>query len=83
MPSKAWAYSGPKLRGASMPASHTVTLAALSLPMIASRLRSAWPGSLPRSASLPPSATQTIPGLSAIIQSTQARPPAAVSPDTP
>ena len=53
----------PKLRGASMPASHTVTPAAFSLSMMASRLRSVTAGSVPRSASLAPSSDQHDVGL--------------------
>ena len=78
-PSNCLAYSGPKLRGASMPASHTVTPACFSLATMASRLRRWSPPDRGHAGRRWRPTTITMSGLSASIQSTRARPPAVVS----
>src|SRR5712692_1541902 len=66
-----------------MPVSSNLAPLASILPIIASRLARTTAGSMPRSASLAPSSRMTMSGFSASAQSSRARPPAVVSPDTP
>src|SRR5690349_7951386 len=66
-----------------MPESRVATPRAVRRSQMAERLASVWAGERPRSPSLPPSSTRAAWGRSASAQSSRAKPPALVSPETP